>query len=194
MDTASITDKGVVPEVAGDIIVRAAHAGDVIYAETISAEMESSAKARGTGIARRPPAIIREKILQGKAIIAICKTGLWAGFSYLQTWENNKFVSNSGLIVAPAFREKGIAALIKVKIFQLSRLLYPAARIFSITTSAAVMKLNSRLAFQPVTYAELPQDPTFWDGCRSCVNHHILCAKQHRNCLCTALLFNPDET
>lgn len=191
METDSTTTEGVVPEVAGDIIIRTAHAGDLIYADTISAEMESSARARGTGIAKRPPSLIREKILQGKAVIAICQNGIWAGFSYLQTWQQETFVSNSGLIVAPAFREKGIAALIKVKIFQLSRLLYPAAQIFSITTSAAVMKLNSRLGFQPVTYASLPQDPAFWEGCRSCVNYGTLCSKQHSNCFCTALLFTP---
>ncbi|RPE14319.1 N-acetyltransferase [Chitinophaga lutea] len=176
---------------AGDIIIRTAHAGDVQYADVISAEMESSAKARGTGISKRPPSLIRDKILQGKAVIAVCKNGLWAGFSYLQTWEHGAFVSNSGLIVSPAFREKGIAALIKEKIVRLSRLLYPAAKICSITTSAAVMKLNNRLGFEPVTYAALPQDPAFWEGCRSCVNHGILCSKQRRNCLCTALLFTP---
>ncbi|AWO00705.1 N-acetyltransferase [Chitinophaga alhagiae] len=191
MESGPKTAEGVVPEVMGDIIIRVAHAGDIIYADTISAEMESSALARGTGISKRPPSLIREKILQGKAVIALCKNGIWAGFSYLQTWERETFVSNSGLIVAPAFREKGIAALIKVKIFQLSRLLYPAARLFSITTSAAVMKLNARLGFLPVTFAALPADPLFWEGCRSCVNHHILCSKQHRNCLCTALLFSP---
>lgn len=191
METASKTEEDVAPEAMGDIVVRVAKASDVIYAETISAEMEASALARGTGISRRPPSLVREKILQGKAVIALCKNGIWAGFSYLQTWEQETFVSNSGLIVAPAFRERGIAALLKVKIFQLSRLLYPAARLFSITTSAAVMKLNSRLGFVPVTYATLPADPFFWEGCRSCVNHHILCSKQHRNCLCTALLFTP---
>ncbi len=191
MESGSITSEDVVPDTTGHIVIRTAHAGDVQYAAAISAEMELSAKVRGTGISKRPPSLIIEKILQGKAVIAVCKNGLWAGFSYLQTWQQGAFVSNSGLIVSPAFREKGIAALIKERIFRLSRLLYPAAKICSITTSAAVMKLNSRLGFEPVTYAALPQDPAFWEGCRSCVNHGILCSRQRRNCLCTALLFTP---
>jgi hypothetical protein len=179
---------------AKKITVRPACPADVIYAAAISEEMESSAKARGTGIARRPPALIREKILHGQAVIAVTGNGDWAGFSYLQTWERETFVSNSGLIVRPLFREKGIAAKIKRCIFQLSRRLYPAARVFSITTSAAVMKLNSRLGFEPVAYASLPQDPAFWNGCRSCANYRTLRAKQRRFCCCTALLFTPSQS
>lgn len=173
------------------ILVRTAGPGDVHYAAQIAAEMEASAKARGTGIARRPAASIISKILQGKAVIALTAKGAWAGFSYLETWEHERFVSNSGLIVAPRFRERGVAAMIKQQVFRLSRALYPAAKIFSITTGMAVMKLNTRLGFQPVTYDALPHDPTFWEGCASCVNHGILRGKDGKNCLCTALLFDP---
>lgn len=176
-----------------DIIIRRAVATDIRYATAIAEEMASSAKARGTGISNRPPSVIREKILQGKAVIAVTIKGIWAGFSYIETWENEKFVSNSGLIVSPAFRQRGIAATIKQKIFQLSRMLYPLAKIFSITTGLAVMKLNTRLGFEPVTYPEITKDPAFWQGCKSCVNYGILCSKQHANCLCTALLFDPAE-
>jgi hypothetical protein len=176
-----------------DIIIRRAVASDVRYATSIAEEMASSAKARGTGISDRPPSVIREKILQGKAVIAVTIKGIWVGFSYIETWENEKFVSNSGLIVAPAFRQRGIAAVIKQKIFQLSRLLYPLAKIFSITTGLAVMKLNTRLGFEPVTYSEITKDPAFWQGCRGCVNYPVLCSKQRANCLCTALLFDPEE-
>ncbi|RPD42713.1 N-acetyltransferase [Chitinophaga barathri] len=175
------------------IIIRTAEAGDVQYAAAITAEMEASAKARGTGIARRSVASIIQKILQGKAVIALTVKGIWAGFSYLETWEQERFVSNSGLIVSPAFRERGIAAMIKQQIFQLSRVLYPAAKIFSITTGMAVMKLNTRLGFEPVTYDALTHDPEFWKGCGSCVNHGILCSKGGKNCLCTALLFDPAQ-
>ncbi len=173
------------------IIVRPAKAGDIKFAAAITAEMEASAKVRGTGIARRSAASIAEKILQGKAVIALTVKGAWAGFSYLETWEQERFVSNSGLIVAPAFRERGVAALIKKQVFRLSRVLYPEAKIFSITTGMAVMKLNTRLGFEPVTYDAITHDPAFWKGCRSCVNHGILCSKDGKNCLCTALLFDP---
>lgn len=202
MDHSSKTDGPVVTETLAPavipatarqeaIIVRPAEAGDVQFAEAITAEMEASAKTRGTGIAKRSVASIVQKILQGKAVIALTAKGIWAGFSYLETWEQEQFVSNSGLIVSPAFRERGVAALIKQQVFRLSRALYPAAKIFSITTGLAVMKLNTRLGFEPVTYDALTQDPAFWKGCSSCVNHGILCSKSGKNCLCTALLFDP---
>lgn len=193
MDSSAHPDEAVVREetIIEDIIIRPATVEDISYSAEIAAEMESSAKARGTGIAKRSPSGIAEKIRQGKAVIALTVSGIWAGFSYLDTWEQDKFISNSGLIVAPAFRTRGIAAAIKQKIFQLSRTLYPAARIFSITTGRAVMKLNTRLGFEPVTYADITHDPAFWEGCKSCVNYPILGAKGKQNCLCTALLFEP---
>lgn len=174
-----------------DIVVRIAHAADADLALPIVAEMEASAKARGTGISRRSPEMIREKILQGKAVIAFTNEGIWAGFSYLQTWENEKFVSNSGLIVAPSFRGLGVAAAIKQRLFELCRLRYPQARIFGITTGDAVMKINSRLGFVPVSYAAITHDPAFWEGCKSCANYPILSAKGFKHCLCTAMLFEP---
>lgn len=174
-----------------EIVVRLATAMDVDFALPIVAEMEASAKARGTGIAKRDPAVIRKKILEGKAVIAFTADGIWAGFSYIQAWEEGHFVSNSGLIVAPAFRKLKVAAAIKHKIFELSRMMYPSADIFSITTGLPVMKLNSRLGFEPVTYDQLPHDPLFWEGCKSCVNYPILTAKNFKNCLCTAMLFHP---
>ena len=174
-----------------DIVVRIAEAADADFALPIVAAMGASAKARGTGIARRSPEMIREKILQGKAVIAFTGDGVWAGFSYLQTWENEKFVSNSGLIVAPAFRGLGVAAAIKQRVFELCRQRYPEARIFGITTGEAVMRLNTRLGFVPVTYAAVTRDPAFWEGCKSCVNYPILSAKGFKHCLCTAMLFEP---
>ncbi|NSL89521.1 N-acetyltransferase [Chitinophaga sp. Mgbs1] len=176
-----------------EIVVRVATSADVDFALPIVAEMEASAKVRRTGIARRNPLTIKEKILEGKAVIAFTKSGIWAGFSYIQGWQNSRFVSNSGLIVAPAFRGLKVAAAIKQKIFELSRLLYPSAKIFSITTGLPVMKLNTRLGFEPVTYTEITTDPAFWDGCKSCINYPVLAGKNFRNCLCTAMLFCPPE-
>lgn len=176
-----------------EIIVRVATPADADFALPIVAEMESSARARGTGIAKRNPLDIKKKILLGHAVIAFTKKGIWAGFSYIQSWQGNQFVSNSGLIVAPAFRGLKVAAAIKKKIFELSRLLYPSAKIFSITTGLPVMKLNSRLGFEPVTYTEITTDTSFWEGCKSCINYPILAGHHFANCLCTAMLFNPPE-
>jgi hypothetical protein len=163
------------------------------YAETICREMEESAKARGTGIAKRSPDYIRQKMLEGKAIIALSSENEWAGFSYIETWSHGKYIANSGLIVSARFRKNGLATRIKQKIFELSRKTYPAARIFGLTTGLAVMKINSALGYEPVTYSELTQDDAFWKGCQSCVNYQILQSKERKNCLCTAMLYDPHE-
>src|SRR4029078_8342823 len=154
--------------------------------------MESSAKARGTGIAKRSPEYIAEKINEGKAVIALTGDGKWVGFCYIETWEG-EYVANSGLIVAPNFRKSGVAKAIKEKIFALSRQKYPEAKIFGLTTGLAVMKINSDLGYEPVTYSELTQDEAFWAGCKSCVNYEILMSKDRKNCMCTAMLYDPKD-
>lgn len=176
-----------------EIVIRVAIPEDIQYSDIITAEMESSAKARGTGIAKRSPAYINEKILEGKAVIAVTTDGVWAGFCYIETWSHGEYVANSGLIVSPQFRKSGVAKSIKEKIFQLSRTKYPEAKIFGLTTGLAVMKINSDLGYEPVTYSELTQDEAFWAGCKSCVNHDILMSKERKNCLCTAMLFDPKD-
>lgn len=175
-----------------NIIIRVATAADKTYATTITDEMESSAKARGTGIAKRTPDYISAKIDEGKAVIAVTPEGEWVGFCYIETWEG-EYVANSGLIVAPAFRKSGVAKAIKEKIFGLSREKYPEAKIFGLTTGLAVMKINSDLGYEPVTYSELTQDEKFWAGCKSCVNYDILMMKERKNCLCTAMLYDPKD-
>lgn len=173
--------------------VLVASAQHLHYADTICNEMESSAKARGTGIAKRTPEYIQQKMLEGKAVIALSKEGEWAGFCYIETWSHGNYVANSGLIVSPNFRKSGLATDIKKKIFELSKTKYPNAKIFGLTTGLAVMKINSDLGYEPVTYSELTQDEAFWKGCESCVNHTILKTKERKNCLCTAMLYDPAE-
>jgi hypothetical protein len=163
------------------------------FAEIICEEMAASALARGTGIAKRSPEYIREKMREGKAVIAFSKEGIWAGFCYIETWSTGEYVANSGLIVAPAFRKGGLAKNIKKKIFELSRKKYPDAKIFGLTTGLAVMKINSELGYEPVTYSELTQDDAFWSGCKSCVNYEILMSKERKNCMCTAMLYDPKD-
>ncbi|MCG7752252.1 GNAT family N-acetyltransferase [Flavihumibacter cheonanensis] len=175
------------------IIVRVANPDDIHYAVTITDEMESSAKARGTGIAKRSPEYIEQKMKEGKSVIAVTESGTWVGFCYIETWSHGEYVANSGLIVSPEFRKSGVAKRIKEKIFELSRKLYPTAKIFGLTTGLAVMKINSDLGYEPVTYSELTQDEAFWAGCKSCVNYDILMSKDRKNCFCTAMLYDPKD-
>jgi len=175
------------------IIIRVADTNDVRYANTITDEMESSAKARGTGIAKRSPEYVAKKIEEGKAVIAVTADGTWVGFCYIEAWGHEKFVANSGLIVSPDFRKSGVAKQIKKRIFDLSREKYPEAKIFGLTTGLAVMKINSELGYEPVTYSELTDDEEFWKGCKACVNYDILMSKGRKNCLCTAMLYDPAD-
>jgi hypothetical protein len=170
-----------------------ANASHQDFAQIICDEMESSAKARGTGIAKRSPDYIKEKMREGKAVIAFTEEDIWAGFCYIETWSHGEYVANSGLIVAPPFRKSGLAKNIKKKIFDLSQKLYPNAKLFGLTTGLAVMKINSDLGYEPVTYSELTQDEAFWAGCKSCVNYEILMSKERKNCMCTAMLYDPKE-
>ena len=173
------------------IIVRSAIPSDVVFADQIIHEMERSAIERGSGISKRSAASVIEKMDAGKAIVAITENGEWVGFSYIETWDDEKFVSNSGLIVSPKHRNQGVASQIKTQIFELSRSKYPTAKVFSITSGLAIMKMNTRLGFEPVTYAEVAHEKSFWEGCKSCVNYDVLQSKNRCNCLCTAMLFDP---
>jgi hypothetical protein len=176
-----------------NIIIRVATVSDKVYSKAITDEMETSAKARGTGIAKRSPEYIEKKMEEGKAVIALTKEGTWVGFCYIEAWGHDQFVANSGLIVTPEFRKSGVAKEIKRKIFNLSRQKYPHAKIFGLTTGLAVMKINSELGYEPVTYSELTDDEEFWAGCKSCVNYDILMSKQRKNCMCTAMLYDPAD-
>ena len=160
------------------------------YAEEICRIIEEAARQRGTGIAKRSPAYILQKMEEGKAVIATCGE-TFAGFCYIETWGHNRYVANSGLIVAPEFRKMGLAKRIKRRAFQLSRQRYPDAKLFGITTSLAVMKINSELGYKPVTFSELTDDEVFWQGCQSCPNYDILTRTHRKMCLCTGMLYDP---
>lgn len=164
-----------------------------VYAEEICELVFVSAQERGTGIAKRSPEYVKEKMRDHKAVIAIAEDGSFAGFSYIETWSHTKFVANSGLIEAHQFRKTGLAKRIKQEIFNLSRKMYPYAKIFSITTGLAVMKINSQLGFRPVPFSELTDDDEFWRGCKGCKNYDILERNNRKMCLCTGLLYDPAE-
>ncbi|MEM1136210.1 MAG: GNAT family N-acetyltransferase [Bacteroidota bacterium] len=162
------------------------HAG---YAKKITSSMANAAKERGTGIAKRTPEYIANKMHEGKAVIALKGTQL-AGFCYIETWGHGKYVAHSGLIVLPDFRKSGLARKIKETVFELSKKKFPNAKIFGITTSLAVMKINSELGYKPVTFSELTTDETFWKGCQSCANYDILTRTNRTLCLCTGMIYD----
>lgn len=176
-----------------NISVLVANESHTKFAQAICDEILLSAKERGTGIAKRTPEYVSEKMIAGKAVIAITDDDRFAGFSYIESWEGKQFVANSGLIVAHEFRGIGLAKSIKQRIFRLSRELFPDAKIFSITTGAAVLKMNYDLGFRPVAFQDLTHDPEFWKGCEGCKNFHILEENNYQRCICTGLLYDPKE-
>jgi len=178
-----------------NIIIRVTNKDDVHFASIISAQIAASAVERKTGIAKRTPNYIAEKISKGNAIIAIdTELNAPAGFCYIESWGQKKYVANSGLIIFPQYRCLGLARKIKEKAFKWSTKKFPNAKLFGLTTNLAVMKINTSLGYRPVTYSELTSDQSFWDGCKGCVNHKILKANDQKNCLCTGMIFDPDNS
>ena len=159
-----------------EIEVMVADASHEVYVDTILDTIREAAKKRGTGIAERTHEYVATKMKEGKAIIALHGTE-FAGFSYIESWGNKQYVATSGLIVHPKYQGIGLAKRIKQASFRLARLRWPWAKIFSLTSGAAVMKMNTELGYVPVTFNELTDDDAFWKGCEGCINHDILVAK-----------------
>jgi len=174
--------KNISVEIAGEQHLR--------YVDQINDTIDLAAKQRGTGIARRTNEYLTEKIMEGKAIIAL-EGDNFAGFCYIESWSTSQYVANSGLIVSPLYRGIGLAKEIKKKAFELSRTRYPDAKIFGLTTGLAVMKINHSLGYRPVTYSELTSDDAFWKGCEGCINYDILQRMNRSKCLCTGMLYDP---
>ena len=171
------------------VVANEAH---ISYVPTILQTIEDAAKVRGTGIAKRSPEYVEQKMREGKAIIALADDE-FAGFCYIESWGHKQYVANSGLIVVEKFRRHGLAKAIKQKSFELSRQMYPDAKLFGLTSGAAVMRINAELGYIPVTFAQLTDDEAFWRGCESCVNHDVLMRTERRYCICTAMLYDPNE-
>ena len=162
------------------------------YVDTILETISEAAKVRGTGIAKRTHEYLLNKMREAKAVIAL-DGDRFAGFSYIETWQDKKYVTTSGLIVHPDYRGRGLAKRIKDMTFTLARTRWPHAKIFSLTSGAAVMAMNTQLGYKPVTFADLTQDEAFWKGCEGCVNVDILHRTNRRYCICTGMLYDPEE-
>ena len=162
------------------------------YVDTILETISEAAKVRGTGIAKRTHEYLLNKMRVAKAVIAL-DGDTFAGFSYIETWQDKKYVTTSGLIVHPDYRGRGLAKRIKDMTFTLARIRWPHAKIFSLTSGAAVMAMNTQLGYKPVTFADLTQDEAFWKGCEGCVNVDILHRTGRKYCICTGMLYDPEE-
>lgn len=169
-----------------------ADASHIKYAQVICDTIGESAKVRGTGIAKRTTEYIIKRLKNGNAVIALDGSS-FAGFCYIEVWDHQKYVANSGLIVHPDYRHRGLAKKIKKAAFELSRKKFPKAKLFGITTGLPVMKINYELGYRPVTFSELTDDPLFWKGCQTCKNFDILTRTDQKMCLCTGMLFDPAE-
>ena len=172
--------------------IRVATAADAQYAAQLCQWYVESAKTRGTGIAKREPDYVATKMASGDGVIAFVDDEL-AGFCYIETFDDKTFVVNSGLIVNAEIRKSGVGRAIKQAVFELSRSKYPQAKIFGITTSLAVMKINTDLGYEPVTFSELTTSEDFWKGCKSCKNYSILMENERKLCLCTGMLYDTPE-
>jgi hypothetical protein len=173
------------------IKVLAASQDHLAYVPEIEEAIINASKIKGTGLAKRTNEYLSKKIIEGKAVIGLTQSGKFAGFCYIECWGHKKFVANSGLIVIEKYRGAGIAMKIKDKAFKLSRKLFPDAKIFGLTTSLAVMKINSSLGYKPVTFSELTDDEEFWKGCQTCSYYDVLFRTNRMHCLCTGMLFDP---
>jgi len=169
------------------ISIKIASEDVLAYANELAEAYQISAQMRGTGIATRKPSYLENKIKNGNAVIALDDEKL-AGFCYIEIFSSERYVSNSGLIVLPDYRGLGLSKTIKKAAFNLAREKYPEAKIFGITTSSIVMKINSDLGYRPVALTELTTDDEFWNSCGSCSNYDILMRNNRKMCLCTGML------
>ena len=182
-----------------NIKVLVADASHEKYVDTILDTIRTAAKKRGTGIAERTHEYVATKMKEGKAILAVdtdIQTELgdkFVGFSYIETWGNKSYVTTSGLIVHPDYLGMGVAKRIKNYTFTLARVRWPHAKIFSLTSGDAVMKMNTQLGYVPVSFNQLTDDDAFWRGYEGCVNHDILVAKNRKFCICTGMLYDPEK-
>ncbi len=162
------------------------------HAIKIAEMIERASEKKGTILAIRKPNYILDKIIKGKSILAL-DGEIIVGFCYFQNWENNEFIAHSGLIINENYLGRGLSKKIKKQIFNLSRQKFPKAKLFGLTTSAAVMKINYELGYQSVNYNQLTNDEDFWKGCKTCSNYQRLMQAKREKCKCTGMLMDPGK-
>lgn len=172
----------------GDLRIGFAAEEHLAYCQAISDAIAQAAQDKNSGLALREPDYIAEKIRSGNGVIALDGDSL-AGFCYIQPWEHGLFVAHSGLIVLPQYRGRGLASAIKQKAFGLTAAKYPQAKVFGLTTSPAVRRINTSLGYSEVPYRKITADINFWKGCCSCVHYRKLCENGFECCECTAMLY-----
>lgn len=160
------------------------------YIPAILNAISEASKVKGNSIVMRDPEYLAQKMDEGKAVIAL-DGETFVGFCYIESWEDEKYVANSGLIVRPEYRGRGIARAIKQEIFNICREMFPGGRIFGITKSEAVIRINKGLEFRIVPYSALTTDEKFWKGCETCPHYQELLSNDFASCQCTGLLFTP---
>ena len=67
-----------------EFLIKIADKSHFSYAATICNQMGESAKARGTGIAKRSPDYIELKMNEGKAVFVMWKVGVMMSLSLIQ--------------------------------------------------------------------------------------------------------------
>lgn len=180
-----------------NIKILVADASHEKYVDTILETIRIAARKRGTGIAERTHDYVATKMRESKAVLALDPTqqtelgDKFVGFSYIETWGNKAYVTTSGLIVHPDYLGLGVAKQIKNYTFTLARVRWPQAKVFSLTSGDAVMKMNMQLGYDPVSFNQLTDDEAFWRGCEGCTNHEILQLKERKFCICTGMLYDP---
>lgn len=173
-------------------IVRIATSEDYKYIGVIIEEMTLSAAKRGVHIIPRTPEYIMEKMNAGLAVIAINpENDEWVGFCCIEVWAHGKYVANSGLIVSPQYRGIGISRDIKITLFKQCRSKFPAARLFSLSTSPAVQHVNEELGYKVIPHADMLKDKFFLQGCTSWVNYVGLMNDKELSTRYVAMVFDP---
>jgi GNAT superfamily N-acetyltransferase len=170
------------------IEVRESGPADLHLAEAASALIHSAAGE--FDIAERTPDWLRAKIEHGRAALAL-RAGELVGFGYWSSWENDAFVSHSGLVVRRDLRGHGLGRRLKQVLFDSSRRALPRATLMSLTTSPQVKEMNLALGFRVVPLERLTKDPAFWEGCRTCRNYAAVQARGER-CCCEGMIREPD--
>ena len=186
-------------EYSDGIKVIVADASHEKYVDLINDTIRDAARKRGSGIAERTHEYVAAKMREGKAVLALdpSKQGelgdTFAGFSYIETWGNKAYVTTSGLIVHPDYQGRDISKRIKDHTFTLARVRWPHAKIFSLTSGDAVMKMNTALGYVPVSYQQLTDDDMYAQGYSGCLNYPILEMKERKFCICTGMLYDPEK-